>query len=62
MPSRPDPDLSLFVDILHALEEIGAPYAVIGAFAGTVYGITRTTYDIDILVDLTEEQSPPRDC
>jgi hypothetical protein len=53
--SRPGPDLSLFVDILHALEEIGAPYAIIGAFAGTVYGINRTTYDIDIVVDLSDE-------
>lgn len=55
MPSRPDPDLSLFVDIMHTLEEIDAPYVIIGAFAGTVYGINRTTYDIDIVVDLTEE-------
>jgi hypothetical protein len=28
---------------------------VIGAFAGTVYGVTRVTYDIDIVVDLKEE-------
>lgn len=55
MSSRPGPDLSLFVDILHALEEIGAPYVIIGAFAGTVYGINRTTYDIDIVVDLSDE-------
>jgi hypothetical protein len=27
---------------------------IIGAFAATLYGITRTTYDIDIVVDLTE--------
>ncbi len=55
MPSRPGPDLSLFVDILQALEEIGAPYVIIGAFAGTAYGVNRTTYDIDIVVDLSEE-------
>ncbi|MCS6844374.1 MAG: hypothetical protein NZ528_08665 [Caldilineales bacterium] len=55
MPSRPGPDPSLFVDVLHALEEIGAPYAIVGAFAGAVYGVTRTTYDIDIVVDLSEE-------
>jgi hypothetical protein len=40
---------------LHALEEIGAPYVIIGAFAGTVYGVNRTTYDIDIIVELSEE-------
>jgi hypothetical protein len=37
------------------LEAIGAPYMIIGAFAATMYGATRTTYDIDIVVDLSEE-------
>ena len=55
MPNERPPDLSLFLDILHALEAIGAPYMVIGAFAATVYGVTRVTYDIDIVVDLDEE-------
>jgi len=48
------PDFSLFADILRTLEVIQAPYMIIGAFAATVYGITRTTYDIDIVVDLSE--------
>lgn len=55
MPEEHPPDLSLFLDILRTLESIGAPYMVIGAFAATVYGSTRTTYDIDIVVDLGEE-------
>ncbi|MBU1877994.1 MAG: nucleotidyl transferase AbiEii/AbiGii toxin family protein [Chloroflexi bacterium] len=55
MPNERAPDLSLFLDILHTLEAIDAPYMVIGAFAATVYGITRVTYDIDIVVDLDEE-------
>ncbi len=55
MPIEKKPDLSLFLDILQTLEKINAPYMVIGAFAGTVYGITRVTYDIDIIVDLSEE-------
>lgn len=54
MPNEDRPDLSLFLDILHTLEEIGAPYMIIGGFAATMYGITRTTYDIDIVVDLKE--------
>jgi len=54
VPSERVPDLSLFVDILRTLEAIGAPYMIIGAFAGTVYGVTRVTYDIDIVVDLCE--------
>lgn len=55
MPSKDGPDLSLFLDILHTLEAIGAPYMVIGAFAATIYGSTRTTHDIDAVVDLAEE-------
>jgi hypothetical protein len=27
---------------------------IIGGFAATMYGITRTTFDIDIVVDLKE--------
>lgn len=55
MSTKRKPDLSLFLDILQTLNRIGAPYMVIGAFAGTIYGITRVTYDIDIVVDLTDE-------
>jgi hypothetical protein len=54
VPNEDRPDLTLFLDILRTLEEIGAPYMVIGGFAATMYGITRTTYDIDIVVDLKE--------
>jgi hypothetical protein len=54
VPNQRPADLSLFVDILHTLEAIEAPYMIIGAFAATVYGITRVTYDIDIVVDLEE--------
>lgn len=56
MPTSRDPDLSLFFDILHTLEAIGVPYMIIGAFAGTVYGITRVTYDIDIVVELNGDR------
>ncbi|MBC7249774.1 MAG: putative toxin-antitoxin system toxin component, PIN family [Anaerolineae bacterium] len=45
LEERP-PDLSFFLDILQTLEAIGAPYMIIGAFAATVYGITRVTYDL----------------
>jgi len=55
VPDERPPDLSLFIGILHTLEAIEAPYMIIGAFAATVYGITRVTYDIDIVVDLDEK-------
>lgn len=54
MPNADRPDLTLFLDIVHTLERIGAPYMIIGGFAATMYGITRTTFDIDIVVDLNE--------
>ena len=49
------PDLSLYFQILKALEASQAPYVVIGGFAATMYGITRATFDIDIVVDLQTE-------
>ncbi len=55
MAKKEQPDFSLFLGILKTLEAIQAPYMIIGAFAGTVYGITRVTYDIDIVVDLKPE-------
>ena len=54
MPNRESPDFSLFLSILQTLERIEAPYMIIGAFAATIYGITRVTYDIDIVVSLQE--------
>ena len=56
MPKTGNPDLSLFLDILQTLESLEIPYMIIGAFAGTVYGITRVTYDIDIVVSLNDAQ------
>lgn len=54
MPKTANPDLSLFLDILKTLESLDIPYMIIGAFAGTVYGVTRVTYDIDIVVNLND--------
>ena len=48
------PDLMLYLDILLTLERLSVPYVVIGAFAGVSYGVTRVTFDVDIVVDLSE--------
>ena len=54
MPKAELPSLSLFLDILLKLENLKIPYVVIGGFAATMYGITRATFDIDIVVEMQE--------
>ncbi|HBY96583.1 MAG: hypothetical protein M5U01_07980 [Ardenticatenaceae bacterium] len=55
MPTTSTPSFELFFDVLQTLEDIGAPYMIIGAFAAMIYGTTRVTYDVDIIVDLADE-------
>ena len=47
--------VSFYVQIVKALDEIDAPYMIVGAFGGYPFGITRVTFDIDILVNLREQ-------
>lgn len=44
--------LSFYFKVIQALEEIEAPYMIVGAFAGLAFGVNRATFDVDILVDL----------
>jgi hypothetical protein len=44
--------LGFYVEVVRALEGIEASYMIVGAFAASAYGLTRSTHDIDILVDL----------
>lgn len=46
---------NLYLRVVRALDELSAPYMIVGAFAGAVVGVVRSTADIDILVDLNEE-------
>lgn len=46
--------LSFYFKVIQALEEIKAPYMIVGAFAGLAFGVNRVTFDVDILVDLRE--------
>lgn len=48
-------ELDFYLKIVKALEEIEAPYMIVGAFAGLAFGVNRATFDIDILVALHEE-------
>jgi hypothetical protein len=51
--------LSFYLKVVRALEELEAPYMIVGAFAGTAFGVTRATFDVDILVDLRERDTTP---
>lgn len=55
MPEASKPGPNLFLHILLKLEELEIPYVIIGGFAATMYGITRATFDIDIVVNLQEK-------
>jgi hypothetical protein len=46
--------LSFYFKVVQALEEIEAPYMIVGAFAGLAFGVNRATFDVDILVELRE--------
>lgn len=54
-----EPVLDLYFQMLQVLEELEINYVIIGAFAGVSYGVTRTTFDIDIVVDLQDSQIEP---
>lgn len=38
--------VTFYVQVVRALDEIGAPYMIVGAFGGYPFGISRTTYDM----------------
>ena len=46
--------ISFYVEVVRALDQIGAPYMIVGAFGASSYGLYRATYDVDIIVDLRE--------
>ncbi len=52
MLTEPNRVPSFYFEVLQTLEEIGAPYMIIGGFAAAAFGSNRVTFDIDIVVDL----------
>ncbi len=49
--------IEFYIRVIRALDEIQAPYMIVGAFAGYAYGIGRVTFDVDILVDLRNQDA-----
>src|SRR5215469_8965165 len=46
----------LFRRLAVTLDQAGIPYMLTGSFAGTVYGMGRSTLDIDLIIVANEEQ------
>jgi hypothetical protein len=38
--------------VVDALEELGIPYMVVGSFSSNVYGVPRSTHDVDFVIQL----------
>jgi hypothetical protein len=36
--------LAFYIEVVRALEEVGAPYMIVGAFAGLAFGVNRATF------------------
>lgn len=48
--------ISFYADVFRALEGIGAPYMIVGAFGATAFGLGRSTLDVDVVVALRPDQ------
>lgn len=46
--------IGFYIEVVRALDEINAPYVIVGAFGASTCGLARATYDVDIIVDLRE--------
>jgi hypothetical protein len=47
--------IDFYIRVVKSLDEVGAPYMIVGAFAGLIFGVSRATFDVDILVDLKDD-------
>lgn len=51
--------LKALIPVVEALEGLGVAYQIGGSVASSVYGVPRTTMDIDLVADLRPEHVPP---
>jgi hypothetical protein len=54
----PEP-IAVTVQVIDALEQVGARYVIGGSLASTIHGVVRTTLDTDIVADLRLRQGQP---
>lgn len=50
--------LTVMARVARALEQAGIPYFISGSMASAVYGVTRATQDIDIVIHLSAADAP----
>lgn len=51
----PEP-MAVTLQVIDALEQVGAAYVISGSLASTIHGVVRTTLDTDIVADLSMRQ------
>ncbi len=54
----PEP-IAVTLQVIDALERVGATYVIGGSLASTIHGVVRTTLDTDIVADLSLPQAQP---
>lgn len=55
---QPEP-IAVTLQVVDALEQVGATYVIGGSLASTIHGVVRTTLDTDIVADLSLRQAQP---
>ena len=54
----PEP-ISVTVLVTHVFEKLKIPYLIGGSMASTIYGMVRTTQDVDIIADMQLQHIQP---
>ena len=54
----PEP-IAVTLQVIDALEQVGAAYVIGGSLASTIHGVVRTTLDTDIVAELSLQQAQP---
>ena len=54
----PEP-IAVTLQVIDALEQVGATYVIGGSLASTIHGVVRTTLDTDIVAELSLQQAQP---